>query len=285
MNELIKIKEMSGRYGISARTLRYYEDMGLIESIRNDDYAYRLYDEAAIKRLEQILILRRLNISIKDIRHVFNAPGSDAVLEVLDKKVSDIDDEVALLHELKDIVMDFIRQIRNADFSKDNDVKLLYEKAKDIETQLVNVDYNGNQSAVNRFAEVTEKLAQKEDIVKKTRFYNIFNVSDSVGAYELYKRAFGAEGISKTSEDEPEGEGVHIGIEINGFYILLRPEVEPANRSSGCAVEFASEDGLRTAYEILKREGHDYSIATNAGWTPLCAWVTDKFNVKWFFCV
>jgi hypothetical protein len=41
MNELVKIKEMSGKYGISARTLRYYEDMGLIESVRNDDYAYR----------------------------------------------------------------------------------------------------------------------------------------------------------------------------------------------------------------------------------------------------
>lgn len=29
-------------------TLRYYEDMGLIESIRSDDYAYRLYDEASL---------------------------------------------------------------------------------------------------------------------------------------------------------------------------------------------------------------------------------------------
>jgi uncharacterized glyoxalase superfamily protein PhnB len=217
---------------------------------------------------------------------VFNAPGSDAVLEVLDKKVSDIDEEVALLHELKEIVMDFIRQIRHADFSKDNDVKLLYEKAKDIETQLVNVDYSGNQSGANRFAEITEKLAQKEDIVKKTRFYMIFNVSDSVGACELYQQAFDAEGISKTYEVEPGGEDVHIGIEINGFFILLRPEADPAKRSGGCAVSFATEDGLRAAYEVvLTREGQDYSVAANAGWTPLCAWVTDKYHVKWFFCI
>ncbi len=46
MNELIKIRDVSTKYDISARSLRYYEDMGLITSTRSDDYAYRLYDEA-----------------------------------------------------------------------------------------------------------------------------------------------------------------------------------------------------------------------------------------------
>jgi len=281
MNELTKITDLTGRYDVTARTLRYYEDMGLIASTRSDDYAYRLYDEAAVKRLEQILILRRLNVSIKDIRRIFSASGSEVVLEVLGKKVSDIDDEVALLHELKEIVLAFIRQIKSVDFQNDSDVKLLYEKARDIESQLANVDYNGNPSNVNRFAEVTEKLAQKEDIVRKTRFYQIWNVSDSAGACELYLRAFGAEGAKRTT---PEGED-HIGMDINGFFILLRPEPEPANRSGGCAVSFTSEDGLRAAYDILAQEGQRYSATTDAGWTPLCAWVTDKYDVKWFFCV
>lgn len=49
MTELIKIREVSAKYDISARALRYYEDMGLIQSTRNADYAYRLYDQQAIK--------------------------------------------------------------------------------------------------------------------------------------------------------------------------------------------------------------------------------------------
>jgi len=57
--------------------------MGLINSTRSEDYAYRLYDETAVKRIEQILILRKLNISIKDIQRVFNASGSEVVLDVL----------------------------------------------------------------------------------------------------------------------------------------------------------------------------------------------------------
>ncbi len=156
MNELIKIKDVSAKYDISARALRYYEDMGLVHSTRSFDYAYRLYHETAIKRLEQILILRKLNISIKDIQRIFAASGSEIVLEVLGKKVEDIDGETALLHELKEIVLEFIRHIREIDFANDSDVKLLYEKAKNIENQLANTDYNGNPSNVNRLMEVTK---------------------------------------------------------------------------------------------------------------------------------
>ena len=164
MNELIKIRDVSSKYDISARSLRYYEDMGLITSTRSNDYAYRLYDEIAVKRLEQILILRKLNISIKDIQRIFNTSGSEAVLEVLGKKVEDIDGEVALLHELKEIVLEFIRQIERADFGNDSDVKMLYEKAKEIEGKLVNVSYNGNPSNGNRLLDVTEKMKKAPEV-------------------------------------------------------------------------------------------------------------------------
>lgn len=164
MNELIKIRDVSSKYDISARTLRYYEDMGLITSTRSNDYAYRLYDEIAVKRLEQILILRKLNISIKDIQRIFNTSGSEAVLEVLGKKVDDIDGEVALLHELKEIVLEFIRQIEQADFGNDSDVKNLYEKAKEMKVQLVNVSYSGNPSNRNRLLDVAEKMKRAPEV-------------------------------------------------------------------------------------------------------------------------
>lgn len=164
MSNLIKIRDVSTKYDISARTLRYYEDMGLLSSTRSNDYAYRLYDETAVNRLEQILILRKLSISIKDIQRIFNTSGSEVVLDVLSKKVGDIDDEVALLHELKEVVLEFIRQIEQADFSKGSDVKMLYEKAKEIENQLINVSYSGNSSNVNRLLDVTEKMKRAPEV-------------------------------------------------------------------------------------------------------------------------
>jgi DNA-binding transcriptional MerR regulator len=164
MKNMIKIRDVSAKYDITARTLRYYEDMGLIGSVRSDDYAYRLYDETAIKRLEQILILRKLNISIKDIQRIFSASGSDVVLDVLGKKVQNIDDEVALLHELKEIVLEFIREIERINFGSESGIRLLYDKAKEIENHLISVDYIGKPSKVGRLLEVTEKLEKKPDI-------------------------------------------------------------------------------------------------------------------------
>lgn len=196
MSNLIKIREISVKYDVSARTLRYYEDMGLIESIRSDDYAYRLYDEAALKRLEQILILRRLNISIKDIKRIFSTAGSEVVLDVLGKKVDHIDEEVSLLHELKKIVLEFIAQIKRLDFEKETDVKLLYEKAKDIETQIANTDYNGNSAMAERFFEVTEKLNNKVPdimIVRIPKFRAVTSgampYDDIFGRFQLWQEA------------------------------------------------------------------------------------------------
>ena len=158
MTELTKSGDVSSHYGVSTRTLRYYEETGLIQSQRTEGYAYRMYDDANIKKLEQILILRKLGIGIKDIRHIFSTGGSQVVLEVLGKKVIDIDEEVALLHELKEIVIAFIRQIKQADFTNDDHVKTLYDKAKEIETQL---EYSGNPSPVHRLFKVAEKLEER----------------------------------------------------------------------------------------------------------------------------
>ena len=184
MDELIKIRDVSIKYDISARTLRYYEDMGLITSARNDDYAYRLYDEDNLRRLEQILILRKLKISIKDIRRIFGTSGSEVVLDVLGKKVDAIDEEVSLLHELREIVLEFIRQIERYDFGKESDVKLLYEKAKEIETQIVNVDYEGNPSNVKRLLEVTEKLDNKVPEVHIVKIPEFRAVSSGYDTFE-----------------------------------------------------------------------------------------------------
>lgn len=192
MSELIKIRDISIKYDISARTLRYYEDMELIKSTRSDDYAYRLYDEAAVKRLEQILILRKLNISIKDIQRIFSTSGSEAVLEVLGKKVENIDEEVSLLHELKEIVLEFIRQIEQADFGNESDVKMLYEKAKDIETQLANVDYEGNPSNVNRLFEVTEKLNSRfMGKLNGIRIFEIPKFKAMSSGFDTHENVFG----------------------------------------------------------------------------------------------
>ncbi|MBC1842559.1 MerR family transcriptional regulator, partial [Listeria seeligeri] len=74
--KLQTITQVAKEYEISTRMLRYYEQVGLIKSLRKDDYAYRVYDEGAVIRIRQIIILRKLRIPVKQIIKILN--NSDA---------------------------------------------------------------------------------------------------------------------------------------------------------------------------------------------------------------
>lgn len=159
MGELIKIREASARFDITARTLRYYEDIGLIQSVRTDDYAYRCYDGAAIKRLEQIVVLRRLGIAIRDIQRIFQANDAATVLDVLGGKLREIDGEVALLMELRQVLLAIIAEIEKAAESAGN-IKLLYDQASALEQKII----SAKNSNVEKLMEITGKLERMPDV-------------------------------------------------------------------------------------------------------------------------
>ena len=66
--KLTTISEISRKMNISTRTPRYYEQIGLIESVKKEDYAYRTYDQTTVMRLQQIVVLRKAADTIKTNR-------------------------------------------------------------------------------------------------------------------------------------------------------------------------------------------------------------------------
>ena len=61
------IKDMEARTGMSRANIRYYEQEGLIAPQR-DSNGYRTYQESDVQALERILLMRRLGVSLEDIR-------------------------------------------------------------------------------------------------------------------------------------------------------------------------------------------------------------------------
>lgn len=128
MGELLSIRNVSQEYGLSVRTLRYYEDIGLLTSIRKSETTARFYEDSQIKKLQQILILRKLNISIKDIKLIFESNEVNTLLSILDVKVNDIDKDIAELNHLKNYINVFLRKLRElTSASQINTQKLLDE--------------------------------------------------------------------------------------------------------------------------------------------------------------
>lgn len=109
MNDMT-ISEVSKAFGVSTRMLRYYEQEGLISSKRREDYAYRIYDENAVKRLRQILVLRKLRIPLKQISIILNTADSSETVGILIEKIRELEDEISSLKVIRDILSEVVER-------------------------------------------------------------------------------------------------------------------------------------------------------------------------------
>jgi DNA-binding transcriptional MerR regulator len=106
------ISEVSKRFNVSTRMLRYYEQAGLIESFRTEGYAYRMYNEAALSRLRQILILRKLRLPLKQIQTILQRPDAVTAIEIFRQNISELDSEIAALSTIRSILSHFVDELR-----------------------------------------------------------------------------------------------------------------------------------------------------------------------------
>lgn len=125
---LIKITDLTRQLGLSSRTLRYYEQMGLIESIRLPSETYRYYDTFSVQRLHQIIILRKMQIPVKEILRIYENPDISTLVEAFAKKIAEIDREVTALSELKEIINSFLHRMTEKGITKISALPLLYEE-------------------------------------------------------------------------------------------------------------------------------------------------------------
>ncbi|MGG5341102.1 MerR family transcriptional regulator [Enterococcus sp. AZ192] len=71
------IKKVAELSGISTRTLRYYDEIGLLNPARINSSGYRIYGTKEIDRLQQILFYRSLEMKLEDIQKLLNDPNYD----------------------------------------------------------------------------------------------------------------------------------------------------------------------------------------------------------------
>ncbi len=74
---MMKIHEVSNLTGVSIRSLRHYDEIGLLPATEVTEKGYRLYDDTALERLQHILLFKELQFSLKEIRELLNDPGFD----------------------------------------------------------------------------------------------------------------------------------------------------------------------------------------------------------------
>ncbi|GIP22644.1 MerR family transcriptional regulator [Paenibacillus sp. J22TS3] len=105
------IQKLGRMAGISTRTLRYYDEIGILKPARMNSSGYRIYGQAEVDRLQHILFYRELGLSLERINELVNSDSFDGVSalkdhreQLLDKKrqldllISNVEKTIAL-HE------------------------------------------------------------------------------------------------------------------------------------------------------------------------------------------
>ncbi len=122
------IKELSQMTGISIRTLRYYDEIGLLKPTSLSEAGYRLYDGKALERLQEILFFKELELPLGEIKAILDNPRYDRREVLLTQKEMLIRKRNRLngILELIDDVMEGVNTMSFEVFSKE-DVKKMVE--------------------------------------------------------------------------------------------------------------------------------------------------------------
>ena len=74
---MMTVHEVSQKTGVSIRALHHYDQIGLLHPTAVTESGYRLYDDTAMERLQQILLFRELEFPLKDIAAILDSPNFD----------------------------------------------------------------------------------------------------------------------------------------------------------------------------------------------------------------
>lgn len=162
--ELQTSSQVSKTFGVSTRMLRYYEQSGLINSLHKEDYPYRVYDGENVRRLQQIIILRKLQIPIKQISVILSNPEAEMAINIFKENISELQNEITALETIKSALKIYVAKIEEIaavrlrpNLLTDDSVMKLAESLSLIQR---NVKENKTMDELNRASETLNRTRQ-----------------------------------------------------------------------------------------------------------------------------
>jgi DNA-binding transcriptional MerR regulator len=104
-DQIVPIGDLAKSLGLTTRTLRYWEEVGIIESEERLDGATRGYAPYYVRRIKFIIKLKDLGLTIREMQDLYSAYGEakqtdrmiPKLIVILDKHINMVDDKIAKL--------------------------------------------------------------------------------------------------------------------------------------------------------------------------------------------
>ena len=110
---MMTVNEVSKLTRVSIRTLQYYDTIGLLPPTKYTESGYRLYDDTAMERLQQILLFKELEFPLKEIKQIMDAPNFDR-----EKALSQQIELLTMKKEHLEGLIDFAHKIQTSGVNK-----------------------------------------------------------------------------------------------------------------------------------------------------------------------
>jgi DNA-binding transcriptional MerR regulator len=116
----MRIGELARRAGVTTRTVRYYEGLGLLSS-RREGSGHRQYEEQALRRLEKIDWLKGMGLTLEEIREVIplyfgdhtSARGAKKMIALLERRLAETEERIDGLVAHRDELRAAIGRLRD----------------------------------------------------------------------------------------------------------------------------------------------------------------------------
>ena len=113
------VKDMAEITGVSIRTLRYYDEIGLLKPTELTDSGYRLYDNKALEKLQEIMFFRELEIPLMDIKKIMDNPNYDKEQALLAQKTL-LEQKRNRLNGIIELIADVMKGVNTMSFGAFN---------------------------------------------------------------------------------------------------------------------------------------------------------------------
>lgn len=162
------VKEVSTLTGVSIRTLHYYDTIGLLKPADMTKSGYRLYDDAALERLQTILLFRELQFPLMEIKQILDSPNFD--------RGKALDQQIALLEMKKEHIenlIDLARGIKMIGVRTLTDFTAFDTKKIDEYARQAKASW-GSTEAYKEFEEKNKNRSPKEQEAISKEFMGLF---------------------------------------------------------------------------------------------------------------
>lgn len=122
------VKEISEITGISIRTLRYYDEIGLLKPTQLSEAKYRLYDNKALEKLQEIMFFKEVGMSLDDIKRIMDNPNYDRKQAMLTQKFL-LEQKRNRLNGIIELIDDVMKGVNTMSFEafSDEEIRKIFD--------------------------------------------------------------------------------------------------------------------------------------------------------------